>query len=55
MSEEKDLPWIEASQNPWNIKLLDLRPISQTMLSTSKDPLMATNAVSYSGEDGTIF
>ncbi|MDR0196132.1 MAG: ankyrin repeat domain-containing protein [Myroides sp.] len=55
MSKEKDLPWIEASQNPWNIKLLDLRPISQTMLSTSKDPLMANNAVSYSGEDGTIF
>lgn len=50
-----DLKWISADQNPWNLKILDLRPISQTMLSTSKDPKMATNAISYSQEDGTTF
>ncbi|SDF52808.1 ankyrin repeat domain-containing protein [Cellulophaga baltica] len=54
-TSEYDLKWISADQNPWNLKILDLRPISQTMLSTSKDPKMATNAVSYSQEDGTTF
>ena len=49
------LPWIEPSENPWEIRLLDLRPISQTVLSTSKDPQMANNAISYGGEDGTLF
>ena len=50
---EDHLPWIEASETPWGLKLLDLRPITQAMLSTSKDPQMATNAISYGGEDGS--
>ena len=50
-----NLPWIEPSENPWGIKLLDLRPITQSMLSTSTDPQMATNAISYGGEDGRQF
>ena len=49
------LNWIEASENPWGIKLLGLRPITQGMLSTSQDPQMAENAISYSSEDGTSF
>ncbi|SEW46138.1 Ankyrin repeat-containing protein [Chitinophaga sp. YR573] len=53
--EENPLPWIEASENPWGVRLLDLRPISQKMLSTSSDPQMATNAVSYGSDDGTSF
>lgn len=52
---KEELPWIEASENPWGLKILDLRPISQTMLSTSKDEKMAVNAISYGGEDGTHF
>jgi len=52
---EERLLWIEPSQNPWNIRLLDLRPISQNMLSTSQNPLMASNALSYGGEDGSLF
>lgn len=52
---EYNLQWISPEQNPWNLKVLDLRPISQNMLSTSKDPKMATNAISYSQEDGTTF
>lgn len=50
-----ELNWIPPNENPWNVELLDLRPISQTMLSTSKDPKMASNAVSYNQEDGLIF
>ncbi len=41
------------ADNSWNIELLDLRPITLSMVSTSKDPQMAANAVSYGGEDGT--
>lgn len=54
-NDDNPLPWIEASDNPWGVRLLDLRPISQKMLSTSKDPQMATNAVSYGSDDGTSF
>lgn len=52
---EEGLPWMEPTGNPWGLKLLDLRPITQTMVSSSKDQQMATNAVSYGGEDGTSF
>ncbi len=47
--------WIEATENPWNIKLVDLRPITQGMLSASEDPQIAENAVSYFSDDGTSF
>ncbi len=49
------LNWVEASQNPWGIKLLDLGPITQEMLSTSQDPQMAANAISFGSDDGTSF
>lgn len=49
------LPWIEADQNPWKVRLLDLRQISQRILSTSENPEMATNALSYGEEDGLVF
>ena len=55
MSGEIELPWIYPGDNPWGVKLLDLRPFTQTLLSTSTDPGMAANAVSYNGEDGTSF
>ncbi len=35
--------------------MLDVRPVTLTYLSTSKDPRMATNAVSYGQEDGGSF
>lgn len=54
-TNEYDLKWINPEQNPWGLKILDLRPISQTMLSSSKDPKMAINAISYNQEDGTTF
>jgi hypothetical protein len=49
------LNWIEASDNPWGIRVLDLRPITHRMIATSKDPEMAKNSVSYGGDDGTSF
>jgi hypothetical protein len=54
-TNEISLPWIEASENVWGVRLLDLRPLVHTVLSTSKDPQMAANAVSYNQEDGISF
>ncbi len=50
-----NLSWIEPDDNPWEIKLLDLRPISQVVLSSSSNEEMASNAISYNQEDGLIF
>lgn len=50
-----ELNWIKANQNPWNIELLDLSPILQTMLAASEDPKKASNALSYDQENGLIF
>jgi len=47
--------WIEASDNCWGVRLLDLQPYTQGMISMSKDPKVAANAVSYHGDDGTSF
>ena len=55
MEEENQLPWIESTQNPWNIRLLDLRPITQVMISSSNDPVFAENALSFAAEDGQVF
>jgi len=46
---------IAASENPWGVQLLDVRPFTQTMLSTSVDPRCATNAVSFGQDDGQGF
>lgn len=53
--EADPLPWINAADNPWGIPILDIRPVTQNMTSTSTNPVMAANAVSYGGEDGTVF
>ncbi|MCW3161103.1 ankyrin repeat domain-containing protein [Chryseobacterium oryctis] len=56
--EEKkkdELPWIEASDNEWGVKILDLRSVSKNVISTSRDSKMAENAVSYGGKNGTEF
>jgi hypothetical protein len=47
--------WIAAAENPWGVSVLDVRPMTLGTLSTSKDPKMAENAVSYGGESGRSF
>ncbi len=47
--------WIEAADNDFGVRLLDVRPVTLGTLSTSGDPRMAQNAVSYGGEDGRSF
>lgn len=50
-----ELSWIDAQEVPWGVRVLDVRPITQGMLSTSNDPQCAQNAVSFYGEDGSSF
>lgn len=49
------LNWIQPDRNSWNVELLDLRPISLTMLSFSEDQEIASNAISYNQDDGLTF
>jgi hypothetical protein len=50
-----EIPWVPPEKNPWHVPLLDVRPVTHQMLSTSKDPECAQNAISYSQDDGTGF
>jgi len=50
-----DISWIEAPDNTWGVRVLDVRPFTLNMLSTSTDPQCATNAVSFLQDDGTSF
>lgn len=47
--------WVEASDNPWGIRVLDVRPVTQTMILTSQSQENAVNAMSFGGDDGTSF
>jgi hypothetical protein len=49
------VPWLEAADNPWGVRVLDVRPITLTRLSTSTDPNCAANAVSFGQDDGRSF
>lgn len=55
ISDEIKLSWIEAAENPWGRRILDLRPFTLTMISTSQNQKMAVNAISYGSENGTSF
>ena len=50
-----NLDWIEAADNPWGIRVLDVRPITLGMLSSSANAECASNAVSFRQDDGRSF
>src|SRR5690242_21782176 len=50
-----EVAWVPAEKNRWNIPVLDVRPVTQGMISASNDPKCAANAVSYSRDDGSGF
>ena len=54
-SENPEIAWIDAAANPWGVPLLDLRPVTQSVVSTSANPERAHNAISFGGDDGTSF
>jgi hypothetical protein len=47
--------WLDASANPWGVPVLDVRPVTLTMLSFTQSRKLAENAVSYGKEDGSSF
>lgn len=53
--ELPEIPWVAAADTPWGVDVLDVRPITLGMLSTSRDPTCAANAVSFGQDDGTGF
>lgn len=50
-----DVGWLDSESNPWPIPVLDVRPVTQGMLSTTRDPRCAANALSFSQDDGAGF
>jgi hypothetical protein len=55
LPEEPQISWVEANKNPWGIRLLDVRAVTQRMIATSQDPQCAANAISYGRDDGSAF
>jgi hypothetical protein len=55
MSQPLEIPWIEAADTPWGVPVLDVRAVTQNMISTSADPQCAANAISFGGDDGSAF
>jgi hypothetical protein len=54
-AQSLQIPSVKSTENPWGVPLLDVRPVTLTMLSTSRDPQCATNAISFGNDDGTSF
>jgi hypothetical protein len=50
-----DVSWIEGADNPWGVRVLDVRRVTLSMLSFSADPQFASNAVSFGQDDGRSF
>jgi hypothetical protein len=55
MSQPPEIPWIEAAETPWGVPVLDVRAVTQHMISTSADPQCAANAISFDRDDGSAF
>ena len=47
MSQPPEIPRIEAADTPWGVPVLDVRAVTENMISTSADPQCAANALSY--------
>jgi hypothetical protein len=54
-SEPPQISWLGPADNPWGVPVLDLRPMTLGMLSTSRDQQCAANALSFARDDGTGF
>jgi hypothetical protein len=55
MTQPAELRWLEADENPWGVRVLDVRAVTETMISASTDPQCAANAMALRGKDGTAF
>jgi hypothetical protein len=55
MNQAPEIPWIDAADTPWGVRVLDVRGVTQRLISTSSDPQCAANAISYGSDDGSAF
>jgi hypothetical protein len=55
MNQPPEIPWIKAAETPWGVPVLDVRAVTQNMISTSADPQCAANAISFGRDDGSAF
>jgi hypothetical protein len=55
MPAQPEFQWFAPDQNPWGVRLLDVRPVTFTMISTSSDPQCAVNAMSFGRDNGANF
>jgi len=47
--------WLAAEENRWGVPVADVSPFTLGIVSTSSDPQSATNAVSFTNDDGLGF
>ncbi len=50
-----EVGWLPDEDNRWGVPVLDIRPVTEGLLSTSRDPRCASNAVSFLQDDGLTF
>src|SRR5262245_41460058 len=54
-SRPPQVRWLSPADNPWGVPVLDVRPVTLGMLSTSREQQCALNAMSFGQDDGTGF
>jgi hypothetical protein len=55
MNQPPEIPWVEAADTPWGVPVLDVRAVTENLISTSTDPQCAANAISFGRDDGSAF
>jgi hypothetical protein len=55
MDATENIRWIEAAETPWGVPVLDVRAVTENLISTSADPQCAANAISFGKDDGSAF
>jgi hypothetical protein len=53
--DKPDIPLVPASENPWGVPVLDVRPVTTQYTSVSENQMCAMNAISFGDEDGRCF
>lgn len=53
--ESSEIDFLPETAHHWEVPIVDLRPLTQSVMSTSENKKMAENSVSYGSEDGLVF
>jgi hypothetical protein len=55
MDATENIRWIEAAETPWGVPVLDVRAVTENLISTLADPQCAADAISFGRDDGSTF